>query len=273
MKFIDWFQLLVIFAICLMMSSVYAESTALYYYNLGVQSAAKGNLLEGKTAFDQGLLVDPQSYPVRRCLLILADVENNRIKKQTATHLFRSFLFFNYYKADEAILELNKAIELDPQYALTYSHRADAYKDKGQFQEALADYGKALELAPKYATAYLNRANLYAENSDFDRAIADYRRALEVEPANILAYYSRGNTYAKQGRYEQAIADYNTLLEINPLYPHAYVRMGLAYEKLDRTKDALAIYKAYLQKLDLQKQDQLQVKWVQEKVKSLEKQP
>jgi tetratricopeptide (TPR) repeat protein len=271
MKLIDWLQVLVILAICLMMSSVYADSTALYYYNLGVQSAAQGKLPEAKTAFDQALLVDQQSYPVQRCMLILADVENKRIKKQTAVYLFRGISFFNHYKADEAILELNKAIELDPQYALTFSHRADAYKDKGQFQEALADYGKALELAPKYATAYLNRANLYADNSDFDRAIADYRRALEVEPANILAYYSRGNTYAKQGHYGQAIADYNALLEINPLYPHAYVRMGLAYEKLDRTKDALAIYKAYLQKLDLQKQDQLQVKWVQEKVKSLEK--
>lgn len=273
MKLINCFQIPVILAICLMTGSIYADPTALYYYNLGVQSAAQEKLPEAKTAFDQALLLDPQSYPVQRCLVILEDVDNKRIKKQTAVYLFRGFLSFNRYKTDEAIIELNKAIELDPQYAISYSHRADAFRDKRKIKEALADYDKALELSPKYATAYLNRANLYADNSDLDRAVADYNRALEGEPRNVLAYYSRGNTYARQGRYEQAIADYNALLVINPLYPHAYVRMGLAYEKMDRPKDALASYKAYLQKLDLQKQDQLQVKWVQDKVKLLEKQP
>lgn len=273
MKLLTCFQILVILAICLMMGSVYADSTAFYHYNLGVQLAAQEKLQEAKIALDQALLIDPQNYPVQRCLLILADVENKRIKKQTVVHLFRGFFSFNRYKTDEAILELNKAIELDPQYAIAYSHRADAFRDKRLIKEALADYGKSIELAPKYTTAYLNRANLYADNSDFDRAIDDYNHALEVEPLNIIAYYNRGNTYAKKGRYEQAIADYNTLLVINPLYPHAYVRMGLAYEKLDRTRDALAIYKAYLQKLDLQKQDRLQIKWVQDKVKSLEELP
>jgi tetratricopeptide (TPR) repeat protein len=273
MKLINWFQILAVLAIALMMGSVHADSTALYYYNLGVQSAAQEKLPEAKTAFDQALLIDPQSYPVQRCLVILADVDNKQIKKQTAVHLFRGFLSFNRYKTDEAILELNKAIELDPQYAISYSHRADAFRDKRQMNEALADYDKALGLSPKYATAYLNRANLYADNSEFDRAIADYNHALEIEPLNVLAYYNRGNTYAKHGRYEQAIADYKALLVINPFYPHAYVRMGLTYEKIDRTKDALSIYKAYLQKLDLQKQDKLQEKWVRDKVKSLEKQP
>ncbi len=273
MKQINYLQMLVILVICLMMDSVYADSMALYYYNLGVQSAAQEKLPEAKTAFDRALQVDPQSYPVQRCLLILADVEKNRIKKQTAVHLFRGFFSFNRYKTDEAILELNKAIKLDPQYAISYSHRADAFRDKKMIKEAIADYDKALELSPMYATAYLNRANLYADNSEFDRAIADYNHALEIESRNVLAYYNRGNTYAKHNRYEQALADYKALLVINPLYPHAYVRMGLTYEKLDRTEEALSIYKAYLQKLDLQKQDKLQVKWVQDKVKSLEKQP
>jgi tetratricopeptide (TPR) repeat protein len=119
----------------------------------------------------------------------------------------------------------------------------------------------------------LNRANLYAELSQFDKAIADYNRALELEPRNVPARYSRGNAYGKQGRHEQAIADYNALLAINPAFPHAYVKKGLAYEQMGRPQEALTVYKAYLAKLKLADQDPRQVKWVQEKVASLQSQP
>jgi len=120
--------------------------------------------------------------------------------------------------------------------------------------------------------AYLNRANLYAGKSELDQAVADYTRALQIESRYVLAYYSRGNAYAKRGRYEEAIADYDALLAINPLYPHAYVRKGRVCENLGRPEETLAAYKAYLQKLTLGDQDPQQVKWVQDKVKSLEKQ-
>jgi tetratricopeptide (TPR) repeat protein len=273
MKVSGYVLIIMITAVLLPTITVYGDSSVIHYYNHGVESAAQGNFAKAKTAFQQALQVDPQSFPVQRCMMILADVEKQRIKEQTAIHLFRGFALFNHYKINEAIQELSKAIELDPQYAVAYSHRADAYADKQKFKEAFADYNKAIELNPGYSVAYLNRAILYVQTSDLDKAIADYNRAIEIEPRNIFGYYNRGNTYAKQERYEQAIADYKTLLAINPLFPHAYIRMGLVFEKADRPKDALAIYNTYLNKLDLDKQDPLQVKWVRDKVNLLDKLP
>ena len=273
MKLTGRFGMLVILAVLLNPSFAFAASMALQYYQQGVQLAAQGKFAEARASFDQVLKVQPQNYPVQRCISVLADVEKRRIKEETAAYLFRGFAAFNLYKTDEAIQELSKAVELDPGYPPAYSHRADAYKDKGQVKEALADYSKALAIDPKYSVAYLNRANLYAGKSEFDQAVADYTRVLQIESRNILAYYSRGNAYAKQGHHEAAIADYDALLAINPLYPHAYVRKGLSYENLGRPEEALAAYKAYLQKLTLGEQDPQQVKWVQDKVKSLEKQP
>ena len=272
MKLTGRFGILVILVVLLTPSFAFADSMALQHYEQGVQLAAQGKFAEARASFDQALKVEPQNYPVQRCLSVLADVEKRRIKEQTAAHLFRGFAAFNRYKTDEAIQELSKAVELDPRYPPAYSYRADAYKDKGQVKEALADYSKALAIDPKYSVAYLNRANLYAGKSELDQAVADYTRALQIKSRYVLAYYSRGNAYAKQGRYEEAIADYDALLVINPLYPHAYVRKGRACENLGRPEEALAAYKAYLQKLTLGDQDPQQVKWVQDKVKSLEKQ-
>jgi tetratricopeptide (TPR) repeat protein len=119
----------------------------------------------------------------------------------------------------------------------------------------------------------VNRAGIYAERFQFDEAIADYSRALEIEPRNVPAYYSRGNAYGEKGLFEEAIADYNRLLVIDPQFPHAYVRKGLALEKLGRPVDALTAYKAYLQNVEVKYQDPRQVKWVRDKIESLEKRP
>lgn len=263
--------LLVISAVLLMKGLGYPESPAFYFYDQGVRLAGEGKLAEAKASFDRTLQADPQNFPTQRCLSILKDIEEQRIEESTGVHLFRAILFFNGYKTDQALQELKKAAEFDPSYALVYLIRADVYQDQKRFDEALASYEKALNLKPRSAMIYLNRANLYVQLSQFDRALEDYDRALEIDPRNILAYYNRGNARAKLGRLQQAVDDYNALLTINPTYPHAYVRKGLAFEQMNRPLDALSSYQAYLKNVNLKIQDPAQVKWIQDKIKTLDK--
>jgi tetratricopeptide (TPR) repeat protein len=45
-----------------------------------------------------------------------------------------------------------------------------------------ADYDKAIELDPKYAMSYYNRGRTYESKAEHDRAIADYDKAIELDP-------------------------------------------------------------------------------------------
>jgi len=45
---------------------------------------------------------------------------------------------------EEAIVELNKAIELDPEYADAYYYRELAYDKSGEVAKAISDYGKCI---------------------------------------------------------------------------------------------------------------------------------
>ena len=254
-------------------SLAHADSMAYVHYSRGIDFAAQGNFSGAKESFDRALAVDPQHYPTLRCMVVLKDIREGRIKEHTGVYLFRAFSAYNRYKTDDAIQALNKAAELDPGYAPVYFHRGVAYRDKKLSKEALEDYNKTLEIDPKYAPAYISRANLYCDQSQFDLAIADYGRALETEPCSVIALYSRGNAYEAQGRHQQAIADYDRIFEINPGFPHAYVGKALVYEKTGRPKEALAVLKAYLDKVDLSEQEPAQVKWVSDKVTELEKLP
>ena len=57
----------------------------------------------------------------------------------------------------EAIKDHDKAIELDPNYAMAYNNRGVAKADLKQYFEAIKDHDKAIELDPNYAMAYNNR--------------------------------------------------------------------------------------------------------------------
>jgi tetratricopeptide (TPR) repeat protein len=54
--------------------------------------------------------------------------------------------------------------------------------NSGNYEQAIADYNKAIELDPNYALAYNNRWNACADSGDLEQAIADFERYLELAP-------------------------------------------------------------------------------------------
>ena len=96
---------------------------------------------------------------------------------------------------DSAIIYFTKAIELDPNYAITYNNRGEAYSNLEQYPEALVDYTKAIELDPNYAIAYNNRGEAYSNLANHPTgtpdAIADFTKAIELDPKLAAAYFNR----------------------------------------------------------------------------------
>jgi tetratricopeptide (TPR) repeat protein len=117
---------------------------------------------------------------------------------------------------DKAIREFNKALRLNPYYALAYKNRAIAYlrlgaalpgRSRPYFQQALYDYGIALMLDPKDADAYRERGLVHARMGDPDKAIADYTQAIKIKPDFAEAYRGRSKAYRDKGDIDRAVAD------------------------------------------------------------------
>lgn len=83
----------------------------------------------------------------------------------------------------EARDAFDKAIQDDPTNPEAYFARGfNILSDSNQMDAAIVDFNKAIELNPKYARAYLMRGRAYEALGDNDHAKADRDKALELEP-------------------------------------------------------------------------------------------
>ena len=57
---------------------------------------------------------------------------------------------------EEAIRDLDEAIQLDPAAAHAYYDRGNAYRDLGQYQRAILDYDTAIRLDPDAGKHFLD---------------------------------------------------------------------------------------------------------------------
>jgi len=58
---------------------------------------------------------------------------------------------------------------------------AEEYFGRGN-NRAIVDYNRAIRINPNYADAYFNRGYAYGEKKDYDRAIEDYTQAIRINP-------------------------------------------------------------------------------------------
>jgi tetratricopeptide (TPR) repeat protein len=79
-------------------------------------------------------------------------------------------------------LRLYKGPGIDPEYALAYFNRGNAYQAKGLYEEAIRDYTKVLAIDPEDAEAYCNKALTCERAGRFKEAVEAYRGFIQYAP-------------------------------------------------------------------------------------------
>ncbi len=131
--------------------------------------------------------------------------------------------------------------------ATDYSNRGLTYGKLQRYNEALANLNQAIQLDSTYALAYSNRGNIYGRLQRYDDALADHTLAIELDPTNVQFYYNRGTTYAKLKRYTKAMEDFTYIIQLNPSFAPAYFSRGVICYELQRDDEALADFTHVIQ--------------------------
>jgi tetratricopeptide (TPR) repeat protein len=127
----------------------------------------------------------------------------------------------------EALLNLNKALEVDPNYAPAYLLRGNIKVNFDDRHGAMKDYNIAIEKNPKFADAYFARGNVKMKLQDYYGAIADFTSCISINENNIEAYFNRGRAKQFLQAYEDAINDCTKIIQIHPKNMDAYFMRGV----------------------------------------------
>jgi tetratricopeptide (TPR) repeat protein len=97
-------------------------------------------------------------------------------------HSVRAMAYSALGRIDDAIVEMDKVVALNPERANSYFMRAAGYDAKKEYDKALADLDKAISMNDKDADYYLLRGIVYGHKGELDKGIADVDRKIELDP-------------------------------------------------------------------------------------------
>ncbi|XP_023217175.1 tetratricopeptide repeat protein 1-like [Centruroides sculpturatus] len=120
----------------------------------------------------------------------MSDTEKLEAKEEALDLKKSGNTYFKDEKYTEAVKEYTKALNICPlsfsnERSILYANRAACRARLNEKEEAILDCNKALELNPNYMKALLRRAQLYRNTEKLDEALNDYQRVLQLDP-NVL---------------------------------------------------------------------------------------
>jgi tetratricopeptide (TPR) repeat protein len=106
--------------------------------------------------------------------------------------------------------------EAAPDEAEARSRRGAEVLSRGKPDEAVGELLKAVELNPQDRTARLNLAYAYDRLGRVEEAISEYKKVVELDPQNTVAHNNLGVLYDKKGLYDEAIRAFDAVLRNDP---------------------------------------------------------
>ncbi len=149
-----------------------------------------------------------------------------------------------------AITSFEKAIKLDPNFALAYAGLADVYcvlpeytvsSEKDSYQLAQSNAKRALELDPNLAEAFTSLAFVeFWNNKNFAESEKNFRRAIEINPNYATAHQWFANVLLARKNLAPAIEQMSKAQQLDPLSLVINTELGILYYYSREYDDAAA---------------------------------
>lgn len=148
----------------------------------------------------------------------------------------------------QAMQFFNQAIQIDPNFALAWVGRAEAYaalsdtlySPREVMPKAKEDAQRALTLADSLAEGHTVLASVKF-NFDFDWKGAEQQlqRLIDLNPNFATAHREYGWLLSKQGRQEEALVQMQRAAELDPLSPDVIIDLNAPYLHTRRYDQAI----------------------------------
>lgn len=155
-------------------------------------------------------------------------------------------------RRDEAIAQLDRYVDMKPDFYYGYYRRGWFKDEAGQLDEAIEDYTMAIILEPQYAYAYCGRGRCLMEQKKIDEARQDFLKVIELDTVpkyDSSAHYAflflgridEGNAFldsliVKEKDYYDAACYYSLLNDREKALEYLQKAMDAGYVRFEHLK-------------------------------------
>ena len=158
--------------------------------------------------------------------------------KYAQAYYYRGIYIYSFKKdSQSALLDLNKAIELEDSDASFFESRGICHNKSDNMDLAMKDFNRGIELDPLSASLLSGRAAVYEAMDQYQKALEDYTMAIEIDPENLRSHYRMGLIHKHQKNYQQCIEAFGKAIAINDQFADAFYERAMAYAYLKDDKN------------------------------------
>lgn len=194
-----------------------------------IETALREALAAGIRAHDEGRLEDAEEI-LRRALSIAP--------RSPAVHAALGQLRMDRRDYEGALGAFQRAATLQST-PRAWNNAGIALLALERREDAALAFQRALELDPRYALASLNLARLHAEGEP-QRAFSHAQAAVQADPANADAWLVMADLLRRRKEYESALRALNLAIERAPQRPVVWTTRASLLAEMDRTDTARA---------------------------------
>jgi tetratricopeptide (TPR) repeat protein len=144
----------------------------------------------------------------------------------------------------ESLPFFQRAVELDPQFAMAYGQIANDYYNLSEFNQASIYYARAFHLSEHVSAKekLILQAHYYAEGKhDLENGIKTYGLWADTYPFDWVPFVNLCNQYTQLGKYTPAIEAGQQALKLQPDRGITYSVLARALVRANRFAEAKAI--------------------------------
>jgi tetratricopeptide (TPR) repeat protein len=141
-----------------------------------------------------------------------------------------------------ALVAFDKAIKIEPKYAVPWSGKGLALLELRKTKEAIKAFDKAIKLNPKDAYPWKGKGLALFELRKTKEAIKAFDKAIKLNPKDAYPWSGKGFALLKLRKTKEAIKAFDKAIKLNPKDAYPWSGKGFTLLKLRKTKEAIKAF-------------------------------
>ncbi len=155
-----------------------------------------------------------------------------------AAHLFLAKMMMREQFEEQAVPELQKAIQLDPKLPMAHFILGEVYLFKSNIQGALDEFHKELALDPMSWLTYWRMGDAYSRLEKWDDAERALKQSIWLDQTFTGPYILLGKVEMKKGELRLAAGFLEHALSMDPNNYYAHYLLGTVFKQEGDMKEA-----------------------------------